>query len=512
MPFTGKTRAEIRDAILSDWSARMAVLGFALETGVGTDVYDEADTLAADLLPIQGNTETLMREVIPSSASTATLERQAGVVNLPRQEGTPWSGVVTITGTNGTYSVAGRTLVRASRIYRPSASSVTISGGTGTLAVVAAESGTASVLAVGATLQWDAAPTGLPPTAVVSTSSSGTGTAAEADPLLAQRVEGYLRCRPAGGNSQHLIDLAEAHDDVAVAYCYPTLKPNSSGGTAQYNDSDLDTPGAVVLLVAGPAQGQSATNTRNLDAGGGDTVRALVASYFNGLKDSHGATIAGSRLYSAQLDPNDFAVERPAFSGQFIDITVTNSSDFAPSWTGSMTIDAGSDTTHLVVSGDQTTKNGLAAAIQLASGAAARGRVQKRTLGTGVYNGGTGLTTWAVSPALAGTPQGHVDPAPDNWKIVRLGILDRLFEMFDALGPGDVPNASTVAARRSTTRRRRFPPESWQGRASVSAAGIIAAVMKSPGVLDVTVTTPGSAVTPNPKTWLYLDLVRIRFP
>jgi len=175
-----------------------------------------------------------------------------------------------------------------------------------------------------------------------------------------------------------------------------------------------------------------------------------------------------------------------------------------------MTIDASSTSTSLVVSGDQRSKDGLAVAVQLASsGTPARGRVEVVTLpSTGVYNGGTGLTTWTLATALSGTPSGAVDPVGGN----RAAIVTQIFAFFDSLGPGDVPSADTVAPPSGLRRRRRFPPESWGARSNIHPGDIFGAVLGAPGVLDLTVTTPGALVTANPKTWLYLDQLRIRYP
>lgn len=492
----GRDLATIRTGILTLWASGMTAIGKTLDQSVGSWAYELADSLAVDVLRIEGNAEAIGTEIIPSTATTATLERQAAIQAQARQEGEVWQGTATVTGTDGTVDCTGRTLIRQGVVYAlgTGAGAVTISGGTGTVNILGTVAGV-DTIPVGATLTWDSSPTGLNPTATLL-SVTNTGTAAETNADLAERVESYRRAKPAGGNPAHLNELAEAHTRVAVAYCYPTLAPNAGA----YSDADLDTLGCVTVVVAGAAQGGGATNTRELSS----PNLAHVAAYFNGTEDAGEATIAGSRLYSAQLYPEDFGVENAIYSGQSVDITVTNDPAHPLPWTGSMSIYSGT-TTSVVVNGNQTAKNNLNAAIQTDSGGA-RGRVEVRNLGVGIYNSGTGRTTFTVA-ALGANAAGSVDPAPSNWQYIRDGI----FGFFDSLGPGDVPDVATVAPPASIARRRRFPPESWSGPASVTPSGLIRAAMGATGVADCEVTTPGAAVTPGPKGWLYLDSLRIRF-
>jgi len=493
---TGRNLSTIRTGILTLWASGMTAIGKTLDQSVGSWAYELADSLAVDVLRIEGNAEAIGTEIIPSSATTATLERQTAIQAQARQEGEVWQGTATVTGTDGTVNCTGRTLIRQGVVYAmgTGAGAVVISGGSGTVNILGTTAGV-DTIPVGATLTWDSSPTGLNPTANIA-SVTNTGTAAETNADLAERVESYRRAKPAGGNPAHINELAEAHTRVAVAYCYPTLAPNAGA----YSDANLDTPGAVVVVVAGAAQGGGATNTRELTS----PNLAHVAAYFNGTEDANEASIAGSRLYSAQLYPEDFGVENAVYSGQNADITITNDPAYPLPWTGSMSIYSGS-TTSVVVNGNQTAKNDLNAAIQtLNSGA--RGRVEVRNLGTGVYDSGTGRTTFTVA-ALSANASGSVDPAPSNWNYVRNAI----FAFFDTLGPGDVPDVATVAPPASVARRRRFPPESWSGPASVTPSGLIRAAMGATGVADCEVTTPGAAVTPGPKGWLYLDSLRIRF-
>lgn len=493
---TGRNLSTIRTGILTLWASGMTAIGKTLDQSVGSWAYELADSLAVDVLRIEGNAEAIGTEIIPSSATTATLERQAAIQAQTRQEGEVWQGTATVTGTDGTVDCTGRTLIRQGVVYAmgTGASAVVISGGSGAVNILGTTAGV-DTIPVGATLTWDSSPTGLNPTATLA-SVTNTGTAAETNADLAERVESYRRAKPAGGNPAHINELAEAHTRVAVAYCYPTLAPNPGA----YSDANLDTPGCVTVVVAGAAQGAGATNTRQLSA----PDLAHVLAYFNGTEDAAGATIAGSRLYSAQLYPADVGIENAIFSGQNADITITNDPAYPLPWSGSMSIFSGS-TTSVVVNGDETARNGKNAAIQTAGGGA-RGRVEMRNLGVGVYNGGTNRTTFTVS-ALGANAAGSVDPAPLNWQAIR----DAVFAHFDSLGPGDVPDVATVAPPASIARRRRFPPESWSGLASVTPSGLIRAAMRATGVVDCAVTTPGATVTPGPKGWMYLDSLRIRF-
>lgn len=500
---TGRSLSTIRSAILTDWSARMVAQGLALDTSSGSWAYELADALAVDLLRIEGSAEGFGEEIQPTTATTDTLDRMAGVQGQSREEGVPGQWTVDVTGTDGTVDCAGRTLLKDGLAYRPGGDgTVTVASGTGSLVIVADLAGADYDLDGGDVLTWDSAPTGLDPTATVDSSPPTADvepTDEEGDETFALRVQGYRRARPASGNSAGLIETAILHQRVAEAYVYPALAPNSGS----YAAADLDTPGAFVVLVAGPAQGQGATNTRDIGTGG----LAHVQAYFAGTEDADEAsTPTGSRRYSSQLAPADVGIERPIFVAQDVDITVENDPAFPLTWTGSMTIDGASTTTSLKVAGDHTAKNGLDVIVQQVSGGK-RGEVERVTLpGSSTFGGG--VTTWVISPAMAATPAGFCDPAPDNWESIR----DALFTFFDTLGPGDVPASTVVTPPAGLLRRRRFPPESWQGVAGIWPADIMGVVMGADGVLDVTVTTPGASPTPDPKNWRYLGQIRVRYP
>lgn len=480
MPLTGRTRSEIVSDLLTDWSARMTALGLTLDTSEGSWARDEAEALAPDLLALEANSEALARELVPRTASTEMLERMATLQGQPRAGGVKGRWTVTVTGeATGTVDATGRTLTRNGLVYVPLQDNFGLTAGSYNLPVEASDAGEEYALTAGDTLTWDAAPTGLVPTATV-VSEETEATDAEADAELALRVEAYRRGRPASGSPPHLIELAEAHEDCAQAYVYPTLGPNSlSPGT--YADSRLDTPGAFCVLVMGPAQGQGASETRARTA---DHLAAIRA-YFHGTQDAEGnATPNGSRLYCCTMDPDDVTVIGPNVAIVAVTLDILPDAENEPPWTGTMATAAGCDATHLVVAGDHASKSGEAALVYV--GTATRGGWQKVTLPSNGVFGGVNTTWTFLSGELLAAPSGTVYPPLGHWETLR----DAFFTWFDGLGPGDVPSVASVPPPASIARRRRYPAESVQGPANVYRSALVGVAMRAGGSENITVTVP----------------------
>jgi hypothetical protein len=501
MAITGRSRTAIRTAILSAFTSRLGAIGLSVDTSAGSYHYELADRLSARLLAIAGSAEDLGEEIDLRTASQAVVERWSGLFKTSRREGVAWQGTVTVTGpVSTTTNVEGRKLIANGKTYsvaNTSAAVTTNGSGVGTVSVVADEAGTAAQPETGAVLRWFSAPDGFNPTGTVA-STTVDATDQESDDDFRARTIADLRARPASGSPAHIKDICEAHVEVSQAYVFPLLQPNAGA----YSDSNLDKPGCWVALVAGPPQGEGTSNTRDI---GADAL-ALVNGYLDGTHDADGNVKRprGSQLYYAGLDPADVAAERPIFSAIDVEVAITPDDGYEADWTGTMTVDGASTVGVLKVSGDHTAKNGLDVLVEVLGGA--RGSFVKITLpDTSTFGGG--VTTWNLSEDLPDAPTGTIYPPVAHYDALRLAY----FDLFDGLGPGDVPTLAEVPlTMTSITRRPRWPSTAWQGRATVAPEELIATAVQVTGTLDVSVVAPVTAPTIGTKVWPILGRLLIR--
>jgi hypothetical protein len=232
-----------------------------------------------------------------------------------------------------------------------------------------------------------------------------------------------------------------------------------------------------------------------------------VREYLLGERNADGTVRRpkGCPLFFAGCDPVDWTVAWPNITALNVELTIEPEYTNEPAWTGSLAI-VSATTTTVVVSGDHTDKIDTDVILRLPSARYARGRWVKATLAQASYDGGTGNTTFTLDAALDDVPTGTMYPALGNWTELR----DAVFDLFDALGPGDVPGTDTVALRMSSiTRRRRYPPESWKGRADVTLPSLRSAVIGAGGVLDVTVVTPAADQVAGPFDLFALGQLKI---
>lgn len=497
MPIIGTTRAQIAADLLARWTANMVAAGYPAFDASNTPEGEAiATALAVDLEAHQSNAQALGDEIIPASASDETLARHVAVEAITPRGATFGAWNITVSGRTGgasgtQISSVGRKLVsKTGRTYSPPSSFVMPNGSTTVITtVVADESGTASNLNVGDVLTWTSAPAGIDSTTTVSSAGAAANDAETRDETLA-RVVAWRRGRPASGSPPDWCVRAEDTSAVYRAYCYPCLKPRAGA----YNNADLDTPGCVTMIVLGPPQGDSTAS--NVIIGGQGAEPPAVRGYFLGTYNADGTpTYGGPQQFAGTMDPADVLIETPVLVNIAIDVSVTLDGKSAFPWAGTMAVDAASTTTSLVVAGNKTANNGLRALIPVGTGAI-RGGYQLVTLPAGTYNGGTNKTTWEMSQSpLNAIPAGTCYPAPGNWEAFRAAI----FEFFDDLGPGDVPDAITVAPAAGYTRRRRYPPESYVGTPDVYLTRLTAVMLGVRGVINVVIHTPAADQIAAPK-------------
>lgn len=504
MAFTGRTRAAIRDELLALWAAEYlaATPPQRLLIAPGSDADLWASAIAVETEGLEAQAEQTARDILPDQASTEALDRHGEVDGVARRPGTVTQIEVTVSGTaNGTFSIpAGTQLVYSDGTrYDVGDASVVLSGGSheGTLSdVSSAEAGTETVRAVGDTLTFVSTPTGLDPTGEVSVVTAGTDE--ETDAAYAARIIARRQERPASGNRADWQDWVESYQGTTVsrAFVYPELAPPASYPGA----GTVSTPGTLTVVAVGPARGLEPTDTRLVPTDDALTRTsgaqlARIEGYIEGDRTITGVlTDDGEQLRPITVPSGNYGVE--TFTESAVDVVATVVVDAANAyqWSGTMTVaGSGSTATSLVVTGDQTAKNGMRVLLFPATPSQA-GRWEMHTLGTGTFGGVD--TTFPIDEMLDGAAPvaaSTVYPAPANFNL----ILEEVCDYFDSLGPGDTSPAS------------RWPAPSTEYPAVMYLQALAAAIMRAEGVLSATVTTPASDQTPAAKAIKILSLFRV---
>ncbi len=471
MSFTARTREEIRADIIAALTNRYSASGYTLDVSEGSDAYLRADAQAVIFATIEQQAAQQVLDTFVDTASDAMLERHAAVYSIARRAASPSTLTVAVTGSSSTtLSITAGSKLSSSDglLFTCDDASVVMDGsGNGSITVTADDGGAAGNLSVDTVLTWQSAPSGLDPTATV-TATVTSGEDQETTDALRARVLARLRQRPASGNVEDWRGWCEDCDGVTRAFVYPLLEPGAVSG---------DTLGCVSVVVMGPAQGTSATNTSVIAS----ARCGEIEDYIEGIRDSAGALDSeATQLRPAAIASADYEVTFVGVVPTDIAANVKTTSRFPFSFSGSFTVDTGSSTsTSLVVSGDQTAYTGKRALVRV-SPASYRGGWQATELKSGSYNGGTGKTTFVVS--LSGAPNTTTAyPAPANWDALRTAI----FALCDSLGPKD------------TSPRRRWPTVDVEGPDTLYVSAVASALLGVSGIVSATVTAPASDAVPS---------------
>jgi uncharacterized phage protein gp47/JayE len=474
MSYTVRTRAQIRDSLLADWSARYHAAAETLLTIEGSPPYRWADALAVEIETLEAQAISLTLEIIPTTASDAGVLRHAAVDGVTQEPATAAVLSVTVRGVASSLITFGSAVLIAPGSglrYAPSdETALTDGSGDAVVDFTCTTAGSEGNQSAGVELTWSSTPVFAEPTAVV-VGTTVAGDDEESMESLARRIIERWQEAPASGNRADWRAWCEATASCEEAYVYSLLHPVYGA----------DVPGSVTVVALGPVQGDSATNTRVLFAGALTAVRG----YVEGTHDAAGDAATGTQLRPVTLASADYAIEAATATVQNVEATLVVAAAGAFPFAGTLTVDGTSSAGSLVVTGDQTAKAGLSVLV-LVGTSAIRGGYQQVTLPTGSFSGGN--TTFPMSPSLLGTPSGSVYPAPLNWSELRAAV----FAYFDALGPGDTSPPS------------RWPSEETQGRATLYRHALAGALIDVIGVLDATINTPAANVAPAAKALLTL--------
>ena len=493
MAFTPRTIAEIRDALLTYWSAEYAAAGEVLLTTAGSDAFILASMIAVIQNACDVQAQQIARDILPDQASDPAIARFGYVYGIPQRTGVKATCSAQVTGAAPatTYPIPAGTRMSWTdgTLYDVINTSVTTDVSShATVDLQCTTIGTEGTRSVGDTMTFVSAPAGLNPTAPV-TASTLTGEGAETFQEWAQRIISRLRERPASGNRAdwQAWVLAYTGTSIVDAYVYPLQQPpDPSPG-----EGTSGVLGCVTVVAVGPAQGDSVTNTRIVPNDDGSTrtpgsLLLRIVMYINGERDADGNLVVnGDQLRPVTMADGDWVVE--AINTETVNVQATVVVTAANAFPFSATpAPADTSTTKpLIVTG-----NYHAGWVADYSGrhnnisdrtSNYRGGYYRTTLGTGTYDGGTTQTTFPVA-AMPAPPvfPGNLRPAPANWDTIRAAVL----AYFDELGPSD------------TTPPSRWPDEDSQGRSTLYLSALAGILTATPGVLSATVTTPAANTSP----------------
>lgn len=215
MPFITPTFEEIRSDILRD------ILNLIpdADTGVDSDYFVRASSVASVATGIYQYQGWIVRQIFPDTADTEFLEWHARTRSLSRKSATTASGTLTVTGEPEATAAAGYTATRGDLSYTTTAAVTLDSAGNGTVAASFAIAGAAGNTTAAASGTFTSTPVGFDSTVIIGVMSGGTDQ--ESDAGLLARLLDVIRRPPAGGNKYDYRRWAMSVDGVTAAYVYP---------------------------------------------------------------------------------------------------------------------------------------------------------------------------------------------------------------------------------------------------------------------------------------------------
>jgi uncharacterized phage protein gp47/JayE len=204
MPFDRPTLPELRDRIRRDFNARLPGADALLRQ---SNLRVIADVFAALSTLHYGYQEWLSHQLFPDTAETVFLERWASIWGLTRLPATAAVGALAVRGTAGAVVPAGGEWQRIDGVRYQTADGVTIAAdGTGTVAVVAEQTGIVGNADVGTQVATVTAMPGIVAQGTVADPGIAGGADQETDDQLRTRLLARIQTPPHGGSAADYVD------------------------------------------------------------------------------------------------------------------------------------------------------------------------------------------------------------------------------------------------------------------------------------------------------------------
>lgn len=215
MPFITPTFEEIRSDILRDISN----LNSKADTGIDSDYYVRASSVASVATGIYQYQGWIVRQIFADTADTEFLEWHARTRKVLRKNPTNASGPATVTGEPNAQAAAGQTINRGTLSWITTEAVILDSEGNGSVQVRSVTAGASGNSVAVQTATFASTPVGFDSTVIIGVLSGGTDK--ESDTELLARYLDIIRRPPAGGNKYDYRRWALSVDGVTGAYVYP---------------------------------------------------------------------------------------------------------------------------------------------------------------------------------------------------------------------------------------------------------------------------------------------------
>lgn len=235
------------EGIKSDMLARLA--NSDLQTREGSFANDVLSAAALEIYNLYHSMDALLPIFYLDETSGEYIDKQAAVFGLIRKAGTKAACTITFTGSDGSVVPAGAAFYTQAGLAYSLDAAVTISAGTATGTLTAAEVGDAYNIGAGEIVTALKNYSGV--TGYANAAATG-GTDSETDAALLARYLNQLRRAPTSGNPYHYQQWAESVDGVGAARIV----------------SKWDGPGTVKVILA-------SQDMEPVD----ETVRAAAVAY-----------------------------------------------------------------------------------------------------------------------------------------------------------------------------------------------------------------------------------------
>ncbi|WP_369284017.1 baseplate J/gp47 family protein [Oscillibacter sp. GMB15532] len=273
----------------------IARLQTPLLTGEGSFTGDIIAATAVELCQLYHAMDAMMPAFYVDETSGQYIDKQAAVVGITRKSGTLAACPVTFTGTDGAVIPAGAPFYTAAGLTFYLDGAVTITGGTATGTLTAAEVGAAYNIAAGEIVSTLRNYSGV---TVYANGAAAGGTDAETDAALVERYYSRMRRAPTSGNPYHYQMWAGETD--GVGYSRVIAKWNGAG--------------TVKVLLASPEGGAVDAETASAAAAHIEAARpvgpsvTVLSAKVKTLAVSTAVTIDGSTTKAVVRDALEEAV------------------------------------------------------------------------------------------------------------------------------------------------------------------------------------------------------------
>ncbi|HCG2926684.1 TPA: baseplate J/gp47 family protein [Escherichia coli] len=242
MPFITPTFEDIRSDILRD----IRNLNPDAYTGVDSDYFVRASSVASVATGIYQHQGWIVRQIFPDTADTEFLEWHVRTRGLSRKSATTASGTLTVTGEPGATAAAGYVVTRGELSYTTTAAVTLNTEGNGTVAANFSSAGVAGNTPGPTSGTFTSTPVGFDSTVIIGVMSGGTNQETDAE-LLARLLE-IIRRPPAGGNKYDYRRWAMSVDGVTAAYVYPLRRGLGTVDVVITSASGLPSPEIIAAV------------------------------------------------------------------------------------------------------------------------------------------------------------------------------------------------------------------------------------------------------------------------